>query len=284
MAKLEEMYNKEPGDPDRLSKGWILCNPEGDESKRKKIPVLQCLTCNKKGECQSLRKFEDAIDIIEGMISNQTNPDEYKEDLDTLKSILMKMPDEEATGNDKGEDEGKEDNKTEEKEEEEPKKKKKSSKKKTKKKSKKKSKKKKKDDNTEKEEGNNEEEKEELNKTSVDFKTQQYLILPCIKNRGEAEKNIVSEDDVEDLMEKFNEEGVEFELYKLEPITKKRSKGADYVIWPVEVGEPIFSPKDSLMEAIKELDKNEVDFRIFELGRELAPKKTIELEYVEEEN
>lgn len=281
MAKLKELYKKKPKDPDRLSKGWIFCRPDPDSQDRKKIPLLQCLSCGEAKTCAAIRSYEDIMEVLEESVSKQSNPEDFKESLENLRTLLEEDSSEE--------EEQEEVNKKEEPEKKKVKKKKKKPKKKPEPEPEDKAEPEQEEENTE--ENKETEPEDEPNETetepgkkSIEFNLNQYLILPFIKDKGKAEKNIVSEEDVQELINKFEDEGVEFELYKLEPVTQKRTEGIDYIIFPKDVAEPIFTPKEQLMQAASELDKNGMEFQVFELGRELRLKRKIELEYIEEES
>lgn len=288
MAKLKELYKKKPKDPDRLSKGWIFCRPDPDSQDRKKIPLLQCLSCGEAKTCAAVRSYEDIMEVLEESISKQSNPEDLKESLENLRTLLEEDSDTEKEEEEEEENDDEDENEDEKEEPEIKEVKEKKSKKKNKPDPEPEDKPEPKEDTEENKETEPEDEPNETEteseKKSIEFNLKQYLILPFIKDKGKAEKNIVSEEDVQDLINKFEDEGVEFELYKLEPVTQKRTEGVDYVIFPKEVAEPIFTPKEQLMQAASELDKNGMDFQVFELGRELRLKRKIELEYIEEES
>jgi len=257
-----------------LSKGWILCKDETGETVGKE-PLIICATrCKKADKCQTFNIFPDAISMVRDAIIEQDN-ENHVIAFNKLVDVLVKSSGYESFEGNKISDEETEPI-NDEPAQEPPAKKKKKKKKVSAKKTDKKDKQgeeptvEKKDDEVAAE---TEDPAEEAPNVTIDAKPERYIILP-LKVEDPNLSGFVTKDQIEDIVGKFHEEGVECSVFRLGKDIKKKSK-YDYLVCPVSKGEPKLIDEEDLNDIINEYAASDIDLRIYQVGKEFTYQKQI---------
>lgn len=261
-----------------LQKGWILCKRSG-EDKDTERPLVFCLSCPDKDvkRCLSFKHFSDAVDLLTEEIEKQDNP-KLKEEMDVfLKEIGVQssVNPEEANGG--GETESTPEPPGKKPVKKAVKKKKKAKKAKKEKKAAPASEATPEPDPTE-EAGAQEEDAP----TVVEVKeivNKKFVIVPLELDNTGIKNNIVTQEQLEPLLMKMEESGEEYSVFELGKDLKQKSN-LDYLIVPIEVGQPVIVEEEHLMDVIGDFAEEDVDVKIYELGKELRYRKEIIIEEI----
>jgi len=310
---------KEAWDSNSMTKNWIPClDMQGNQIDKKPI-MFCSMRCNKIDQCGSFLLYHDAIKLLREQVLKQKNPaliPGFNKFIDSITDHVGKenIPEgikiikgdqaEDETGesedenggseteNGKSEDEngepetengnGPEDNeddtegqddKTETPEEkkgaEDTSKKKTVKKKKTKRKAKR---------NVKEEPEDKTQNSEPENKTVEVKDTDRYAILPLHVTDIEA-RGFVKKSQLNSLLSKFKEEGIECSVFKLGKDINKKSE-YDYLVAPLEADHPKMVNNEELQDIIEEFTENNIQVRIFKIGKELRARKQIIIEEV----
>ena len=92
-------------------------------------------------------------------------------------------------------------------------------------------------------------------------------------------RGFVTKAQLNELLAKFKEEGIECSVFKLGKDINKKSK-FDYLVVPLDRDIPRMVSKEDLQENIEEFTENNIQIRIFQLGKELRARKQIVIEEI----
>ena len=280
MEKLQQLYDEK-----NLTERWIFCLDENGDVQKKK-PVVHCIQCENAHKCPSLEHYEDFPQILRECVENQNNPSLSKvctEFIGALGERLGKnlldaqgVGDEsdESSDNTDDQEEGASQEETQDPPHEEVEEK--NSKKKGKKKKARKKRGPRKADNKVDSEDKEDDKQDGGEKKVINALPDKFVLLPTKLDNPEA-RGFVTKDKLESLIDKFDKEGQEVAVFRIASHNLAKKK-YDYLVVPSSDASPEIITYDELLSRIEDYDSEQIDIKIFEVGRQLQYRKEIIIE------
>ena len=279
MEKLQQLYDEK-----NLTERWIFCLDENGDVQKKK-PVVHCIQCENAHKCPSLEHYEDFPQILRECVENQNNPSLSKVCTEFLEALGGRLGTNLLDAQDgENEPDGSSDN-TDDQEEgasqdeaKDPPDGKGSGKNSGNRGKKKKARKKRgprKTDNEVDPPDKRDDEQGESKKI-INALPDKFVLLPTKLDNPEA-RGFVTKDKLESLLDKFDKEGQEVAVFRIASHNLAKKK-YDYLVVPSSDASPEIITYDELLSRIEDYDSEQIDIKIFEVGRQLQYRKEIIIE------